>query len=157
MNSGVDVGHANYRGSLNTTASGYTCQAWNTQLPHQHSRTPTNYPDSGLGNHNYCRNPDKDKTIWCYTTDPKVRWDYCDIKQGTLKGLHKLAQEKEAALYKDLSKKLIAEFAAKPVKNNLSPQLQAACLLTTEARPKWFHKRFGPQYLPLLQVVRSCP
>jgi hypothetical protein len=27
---------------------------------------------------NYCRNPDKEKTIWCYTTDAKKRWEYCE-------------------------------------------------------------------------------
>lgn len=28
---------------------------------------------------NYCRNPTrKTKSIWCYTTDPEVRWEYCD-------------------------------------------------------------------------------
>lgn len=26
---------------------------------------------------NYCRNPDGGKTIWCFTTDPKKRWEYC--------------------------------------------------------------------------------
>jgi len=31
---------------------------------------------------NLCRNPSKKsngaKTIWCYTTDSKKRWEYCD-------------------------------------------------------------------------------
>ena len=29
---------------------------------------------------NYCRNPDGESGgAWCYTTDPKVRWKYCDV------------------------------------------------------------------------------
>ena len=30
-------------------------------------------------NHNYCRNPDGDEKVWCYTTDRKTRWEYCNI------------------------------------------------------------------------------
>lgn len=30
---------------------------------------------------NYCRNPDEDKSPWCYTTDPRVRWEYCNLKK----------------------------------------------------------------------------
>ena len=48
---------ADYRGILNTTESGRTCQRWDVQSPHSHSRTPQNYPSSGL-EENYCRNPD---------------------------------------------------------------------------------------------------
>ena len=30
--------------------------------------------------HNYCRNPTNfGRGPWCYTTDPKKRWEYCDI------------------------------------------------------------------------------
>lgn len=32
----------------------------------------------GLGDFNYCRNPDGNSGIWCYTTDPKKRWEACD-------------------------------------------------------------------------------
>jgi len=66
-----------YRGCQTVTRSGRTCQKWNSQSPHEHSRTPGKYPKSGLGDHNYCRNPDGEDTIWCYTTDKNERWEYC--------------------------------------------------------------------------------
>merc|ERR1719162_906324 len=37
----------------------------------------------GIGNHNYCRNPDtatKDKP-WCFTVDPSVPWEYCEVPE----------------------------------------------------------------------------
>jgi len=71
-----------YRGCQTKTVSGKTCQKWTSQAPHRHSRTPAKYPDAGLGNHNYCRNPDKANTIWCYTTDKKKRWEYCKPLQA---------------------------------------------------------------------------
>ena len=34
---------------------------------------------------NFCRNPDGDRTPWCYTTDPQTRWEYCNLaKCGTI-------------------------------------------------------------------------
>ncbi len=69
-----------YRGTMNSTISGRLCQRWSAQSPHTHSRTEGNYPGAGLGNHNYCRNPDgQSGGAWCYTTDAKVRWEYCDV------------------------------------------------------------------------------
>eukprot|EP00040_Diaphanoeca_grandis_P000102 m.14348 g.14348 ORF g.14348 m.14348 type:complete len:2596 (-) comp10105_c0_seq1:515-8302(-) len=70
---------SSFRGNWNTTRCGYQCQAWTSQTPHSHDRTPQNYPDKGLGNHNNCRNPDGESLTWCYTTDPDVRWQYCDV------------------------------------------------------------------------------
>ena len=32
---------------------------------------------------NYCRQPDNDEKPWCYTTDPEVRWQHCDIRPCT--------------------------------------------------------------------------
>ena len=68
-----------YRGHVQVTVSGRQCQAWTSQSPHTHNRTPENHPSSGLGSHNYCRNPDGEPGAWCYTTDPSVRWELCDI------------------------------------------------------------------------------
>ncbi|XP_077864886.1 plasminogen-like [Saccoglossus kowalevskii] len=67
-----------YRGGISVTATGKTCQKWTSQYPHSHTRTPENYPGTGLGNHNYCRNPDNEDRAWCYTTDPGTRWAVCD-------------------------------------------------------------------------------
>ncbi|CAH1246529.1 LPA [Branchiostoma lanceolatum] len=69
---------ASYRGKWFTTVSGRRCQRWDSQTPHSHSRTPSNYPSAGLEK-NYCRNPDGEDAVWCYTTDPDERWDWCPV------------------------------------------------------------------------------
>ncbi|CAH1238988.1 LPA [Branchiostoma lanceolatum] len=69
---------ASYRGKVSETRTGKTCQRWDSQTPHRHSRTPANYPSSGL-EQNYCRNPDSWSGVWCYTTDPGTRWELCDV------------------------------------------------------------------------------
>ncbi|XP_077999987.1 apolipoprotein(a)-like [Glandiceps talaboti] len=70
-----------YRGTVSVTKNGDECQRWSVQTPNTHGKTPKNYPNTGLGAHNYCRNPDKGETAWCYTTTPGVSWDYCDVEQ----------------------------------------------------------------------------
>ncbi|XP_078612843.1 plasminogen-like [Branchiostoma floridae x Branchiostoma japonicum] len=67
-----------YRGIVSVTATGRTCQRWDSQTPHQHTLTAVNHPSSGL-EQNYCRNPDGLSGVWCYTTDPGTRWEYCDV------------------------------------------------------------------------------
>ncbi|KAM4771273.1 plasminogen-like [Rhinophrynus dorsalis] len=69
-----------YRGTADRTISGKQCQAWGSEIPHNHTITPEEFPNGGLEN-NYCRNPDGDKGPWCYTTDPSVTWEYCDLKK----------------------------------------------------------------------------
>lgn len=42
---------------------------------------PSQIPDESFAAaKNYCRNPDESKGPWCYTMDPKVRWQYCVVK-----------------------------------------------------------------------------
>jgi hypothetical protein len=75
---------AGYTGCQDKTRSGRTCQKWTSQGPHSHTRTPSNYPDGGLGDHNYCRNPSaSDHGLWCYTTDDAKRWENCDPVQAS--------------------------------------------------------------------------
>lgn len=61
-----------YTGKVSVTESNRTCQAWNSQTPHEH-KDFTNLPE------NYCRNPDGEPAPWCYTEDPKKRWEICNI------------------------------------------------------------------------------
>ena len=69
-----------YRGRMSITKSGKACQSWVSQIPHNHTRTPFNFPDAGLGDHNYCRNPDNaTQGPWCYTTNSSVLWEYCCV------------------------------------------------------------------------------
>ena len=69
---------ADYRGKQNKTVSRKICQNWTSQSPHKHGNTPEKKPNKGLGDHNYCRNPDGEPSIWCYTTDPNKRWELCE-------------------------------------------------------------------------------
>ncbi|XP_077294241.1 neurospecific receptor kinase [Arctopsyche grandis] len=68
-----------YQGTVNVTSAGLACQPWSAQQPHQHERPPPVFPE--LQNAiNYCRNAGGEETApWCYTTDPAVRWQHCDI------------------------------------------------------------------------------
>jgi len=79
------VGQSDYRGTVAKTISGRTCQRWDSQSPQTHSRTYDNYPYSGLVE-NYCRNPDGEGQAWCYTTDDKKRWEYCDVPACDITG-----------------------------------------------------------------------
>jgi len=64
-----------YRGCQTKTKSGERCKTWP-------SFWKKDYPTSGLES-NYCRNPDRDRTIWCYTSGS---WDYCDPLPATQPG-----------------------------------------------------------------------
>jgi hypothetical protein len=73
-----------YRGKQNKTISGKTCMKWSSQSPHKHDNIPEKKKDLGVGDHNYCRNPDSEKTIWCYTTNASKRWEFCAPKQASI-------------------------------------------------------------------------
>ncbi|XP_052697830.1 prothrombin-like [Crassostrea angulata] len=67
-----DPSGARYWGTKSVTSTGKTCQSWSSQSPHGHSYSEY----TG----NYCRNNRNDNPKpWCYTTNPSVRWESCDI------------------------------------------------------------------------------
>ncbi|XP_068611330.1 hepatocyte growth factor-like [Brachionichthys hirsutus] len=65
-----------YRGTMNVTPEGVTCQRWDSQFPHNHSFLPHNFKCKDL-RQNYCRNPDGARYPWCFTTDPNQRIAKC--------------------------------------------------------------------------------
>ncbi|XP_035694211.1 uncharacterized protein LOC118428295 [Branchiostoma floridae] len=71
---------ASYRGTWSVTNSARLCQAWGSQTPHRHANTPARKPGNGLDK-NYCRNPDGESSVWCYTTDPGRRWELCPVRK----------------------------------------------------------------------------
>jgi len=84
-------------GTLSRTVNGRRCQAWASSTPHEPNsaaQDDANYPDgSRAAARNYCRNPDSDPVgPWCYTTDPEVRWETCNLPScGTCIGYSTLS------------------------------------------------------------------
>nr|XP_042903811.1 inactive tyrosine-protein kinase transmembrane receptor ROR1 isoform X1 [Parasteatoda tepidariorum] len=67
----------NYRGTMSTTVSGYKCQPWSDQIFYK----TADYPEL-VGGHSYCRNPGgKETQPWCFTNDPSVRKELCNVPQ----------------------------------------------------------------------------
>lgn len=124
-----------YRGCQKTTISGKTCQPWNCHLTNSclheggtANTIKTKWTDEnwkfskGIGSHNYCRNPDGEDSIWCYTNDPRTRWEKCTpIKH--VKDKKPLISEKD--LKEERNRKIIEEKLKD--KDNILTGETAAC------------------------------
>ena len=68
---------ADYEGLVNTGGSGRDCKKWTAVKDSPYGPSVT-----GIGNHNYCRNPSGEKEKpWCYTVDPTTEWEFCEVRQ----------------------------------------------------------------------------
>jgi hypothetical protein len=68
-----------FLGFRNTSVSGWPCQRWDSQSPHEHSMKNNDYfPDATVSDaENFCRDPNGDGYIWCYIDLPYIRWEAC--------------------------------------------------------------------------------
>ncbi|XP_045192055.2 uncharacterized protein LOC123548653 [Mercenaria mercenaria] len=67
-----------YAGNHSLTSTGFTCQRWDSQQPHQHYLNKDDFfPDTSVSDaSNYCRELGRGY-LWCFTTNPKVETDVC--------------------------------------------------------------------------------
>ena len=73
-----------YAGTVHVTLSNKPCQAWNSNSPHSNPYvSSTAFADgNSLNAQNFCRNPTWStytEGVWCFTTDPDVPWELCDV------------------------------------------------------------------------------
>ncbi|XP_078692201.1 tenascin-X-like isoform X9 [Branchiostoma floridae x Branchiostoma belcheri] len=69
-----------YRGQASTTEKGSQCVKWSASDFFQYSSYEYTQGEFGIGDHNYCRNPDGDAKPWCYA-DAEGTYEYCAIQQ----------------------------------------------------------------------------
>ena len=86
------INAVDYTGTIATTESGLTCQAWADDTPHAHALHGGSplfpYDGSDVAASNYCRDPDGSAGAsgpWCYTMNPATELENCTIPLCTSK------------------------------------------------------------------------
>ncbi|XP_021255924.1 hyaluronan-binding protein 2 [Numida meleagris] len=87
-----------YRGRVNQAENGRTCLHWNSHMLLDFSINAfmEDAESYGIGEHNFCRNPDEDQKPWCFIRkNGKVEWDFCDVSLCSGTGGESQQQENE--------------------------------------------------------------
>ena len=86
---------ADYRGVVAETVEGNACLSWAAKTKNDGAPGST-WPGktrNGVGNHTFCRNPDREPSPWCYTVKKgianKGRWALCDVGAAQVPGFCK--------------------------------------------------------------------
>ena len=75
-----EIDLSRYSGNVSITDGARSCQPWSSQTPHAHPFNKSEFfpLDASVDKaENYCRNTGGDNLPWCFTSDEKVRWQYC--------------------------------------------------------------------------------
>lgn len=77
---------ADYRGTQSTTIENQACINWNIAPNKKYRYKAGTVSPTGLGDHNYCRNPSNNKKgLWCYvSTKKRGNWKYCKVDDACL-------------------------------------------------------------------------
>ncbi|XP_069741458.1 neurotrypsin [Narcine bancroftii] len=78
----IDVRTPGQYTSATFTVAGEECLKW-TEFPDYVEQ----YPNKGLGEHNFCRSPDGEKVPWCFYRKKtgSISWAECDCNQGAIR------------------------------------------------------------------------
>ncbi|XP_038133186.1 tissue-type plasminogen activator isoform X2 [Cyprinodon tularosa] len=71
-----------YRGTRSISQTGAECINWNstTLRGRRFTARKSDARSLGLGNHNFCRNPDQDSLPWCFIyKGTQIGWEYCSL------------------------------------------------------------------------------
>ncbi|XP_071944172.1 scavenger receptor cysteine-rich domain superfamily protein-like [Antedon mediterranea] len=58
---------SDYRGTQDTTENGRYCLSWTSTIKGRDAIYPVDYTNKGIGDHNFCRNPNGRCRPWCYS------------------------------------------------------------------------------------------
>ncbi|TKS78694.1 Phosphoinositide-3-kinase-interacting protein 1 [Collichthys lucidus] len=90
-----------YRGEKQSSSSGLICLNWaNTTRDYDDNIHPDS--QTGVGDHNYCRNPDSSERPWCYIAGPDgtVQRQFCAVDTCKAKPSHRHSNKAQSHVRK---------------------------------------------------------